>query len=108
MTSSCASHSSPISRTVLLVGATIPPWFFFESRFVCACRASVRLCAASAFSYVREKYTAETSPYPVHMIAPWENAEQVQRSRPAPIPPDTAPILRLPDHRVALKRPGRT
>jgi hypothetical protein len=43
-------------------------------------------------------------PYPGHMIAPWENAEKIQGSRPAPIAPDRAPVMQLPNGGVALER----
>jgi hypothetical protein len=42
-------------------------------------------------------------PYPAWMIAPWENADRIQRSRPK----SSADVLHLPNDDVAVKRPGK-
>lgn len=44
--------------------------------------------------------------YPAWMLAPWEDRVRIQRSRPAPIPPELAPVRRLPDGRPILERTG--
>jgi hypothetical protein len=46
------------------------------------------------------------APYPAFMIAPFENAAKIQRSRPKPIPPERAPVKRTPAGPV-LERVGK-
>jgi hypothetical protein len=45
-------------------------------------------------------------PYPSHMIAPWEDPAEVQKERPADVPPEEAPVMHLPDGGIALERDG--
>jgi hypothetical protein len=54
-----------------------------------------------AWSELRGLYV---KPYPAYMVAPFEDAAAVQRERPADVPLEQAPVLRLPNGRVALKR----
>jgi len=55
------------------------------------------------WSGLRGLYVAE---YPAWMVAPWEDARAIQKSRPADVPPDRAPVRQLPDGRPALLREG--
>lgn len=44
--------------------------------------------------------------YPSYMVAPWENAEQIQKQRPADVPADRASVRQLEGGRAILERPG--
>jgi hypothetical protein len=45
--------------------------------------------------------------YPAWCIAPFEDARKIQGSRPKPVPPKRAPVMKLPDGRVAVERTGQ-